>query len=166
MQETDPDSQAEPTPQTIQQEQSHQNTEGTEDETHSKQEEQPVQVPDVMPNIAAPQGRRGVRSRGRTPGWGSAPRRGMGRGCARRPSGLQTDLLAGQYVPNFIWNDTESDGDYKPINIPFPGVEGLREEMPLDAEPIEYFSKYFTDEVIDIICKETVMLNNILSQCS
>ena len=27
--------------------------------------------------------------------------------------------------------------------------------MPLDAGPIEYFSKYFTDEVTDIICKET-----------
>ena len=27
--------------------------------------------------------------------------------------------------------------------------------MPLDAEPIEHFSKYFTDEVTDIICKET-----------
>ena len=27
--------------------------------------------------------------------------------------------------------------------------------MPLDAEPIEYFSKYFIDEVTDIICKET-----------
>lgn len=79
----------------------------------------------------------------------------MGRGYARRPSWLQTDLPAGQYVPNFIWNDTESDGDYRPINIPFTGVEGLREEMPLDAEPIEYFSKYFTDEVTDIICKET-----------
>ena len=26
--------------------------------------------------------------------------------------------------------------------------------MPLDAEPIEYFSKYFTDEATDIICKE------------
>ena len=79
----------------------------------------------------------------------------MGRGCARRSSGLQADLPAGQYVPNFIWNDTESDGDYRPINIPFAGVEGLREEMTLDAEPIEYFSKYFTDKVTDIICKET-----------
>ena len=65
------------------------------------------------------------------------------------------DLPVGQYVPNFIWNDTESDGDYRPINIPLTGVEGLREEMPLDAQPIEYFLKYFTDEVIDIICKET-----------
>ena len=27
--------------------------------------------------------------------------------------------------------------------------------MPLDAEPIEYFSKSFTDEVIDIICNQT-----------
>ena len=31
----------------------------------------------------------------------------------------------------------------------------LREEMPLDAEPIENVSKYFTDEVTDIICEET-----------
>ena len=27
--------------------------------------------------------------------------------------------------------------------------------MSLDAEPIEYFSKYFTDDITDIICKET-----------
>ena len=33
----------------------------------------------------------------------------------------------------------ESDGDYRPINIPFADIEGLREEMPLDAGPIEYF---------------------------
>ena len=37
---------------------------------HSEQEEQPVQVPDVMPNIAP-------RGRGRKAGQGSAPRRGM-----------------------------------------------------------------------------------------
>ena len=79
----------------------------------------------------------------------------MGRGCARRPLGLQTGLPAGQYVPNFIWNDTESDGDYRPINISFTVVEGLREEMPLNAKPIKYFSKYFTDNVTHIFCKET-----------
>ena len=27
--------------------------------------------------------------------------------------------------------------------------------MPLDAEPIEYFSKYLIDEITDIMCKET-----------
>ena len=53
VQETDPDGQAEPTLQTIQQEQSHESAKATEDETHSEQEEQPVQVPDVMPNIAS-----------------------------------------------------------------------------------------------------------------
>ena len=58
---------------------------------------------------------------------------------ARRHSGQQTALPAGQYVPNIIQNDTESYGDYRSINIPFTVVEGLREEMPLDAEPIEYF---------------------------
>ena len=26
--------------------------------------------------------------------------------------------------------------------------------MPLDAEPIEYFLKFFTEEITDIICKE------------
>ena len=36
----------------------------------------------------------------------------MGRGCARRPSGLETALPVGEYVPVFIWNDTESNGDY------------------------------------------------------
>ena len=88
MQETDSDGQAEPTLQTIQQEQSHESTEATEDETHYEQEEQPVKVPDVMPNIAPPQGRR--RGRDRIPSQGSAPRRGMGRGCGKRPSGPQT----------------------------------------------------------------------------
>ena len=38
MQETDPDSQAEPTLITIHQEQSHEGTEATEDKTHSEQE--------------------------------------------------------------------------------------------------------------------------------
>ena len=152
MQETDPDGQAEPTIQTIQEEQSHESTEATEDDTHSEQE-QSLQVPDVMPNIAPPQGRRS--GRGKTPGQDSAPRRGMGRGCAGRQSWLQTALPAGQYILNFIWNDTESDGDYRSINIPFTDVEDLREEIPLDAEPIEYFSKYLTGEVTDIICKET-----------
>ena len=103
-----------------------------------------------MPNIAPHR-----IGRGRTPGQGSTPRRGMGRGCARIPSGLQIDLPAGQYLPKFIWIDTESGGDYRPINIPFTGVEGLGEEVSLDAEPIEYLSDYFTDEVADIICKET-----------
>ena len=58
MQESDPDGQAEPTLQTIQQAQSHKSTEATEDETHSEQEEQPVQVPVVKSNIAPAQGRR------------------------------------------------------------------------------------------------------------
>ena len=58
MQDTDPDGQAEPTLQTIQQEQSHENTAATGDDTHSEQEQQPVQVADVIPNIASPQGRR------------------------------------------------------------------------------------------------------------
>ena len=87
VQQTDPEGQAEPTLQTIQQEQSHESTEATEYETHSKQEGQPTQAPDVMPNIDPPQGRRRGRGRGRTPGWGSAPKRGMGRGHARGHQG-------------------------------------------------------------------------------
>ena len=77
----------------------------------------------------------------------------MAGGYARRPLEQQTALPACQYDPNFIWHD--SDGDYRPINITFTGVEGLREEMPLDAEQTQYFLKYFTDEVAEIICKET-----------
>ena len=49
VQETDPDGQVEPTLQRIQQEQSHKSTEATEVETHSEQEEKPVQVPDLCP---------------------------------------------------------------------------------------------------------------------
>ena len=64
-------------------------------------------------------------------------------------------LPAGQYVPNFIWNDTERDGGYRPINIPFTGVEGLREEMTLDVEPIEYFSKYFTEKLLTLVKRQT-----------
>ena len=88
MQETNPHGQAEPTLQTIQQEQSHESIETTEDQSCSEQEKQSVQVPAVMPNIAPPQGRRRGRVRGRTPGQGSEPRRDMGRRCARKPSGL------------------------------------------------------------------------------
>ena len=85
MQDPDPDGQAEPTLQTIQQEQSHESIEATEDKTHSEQGEQPVQVPNVMPNIAYPQGKRRGRGGGRTPCQGSEPKRSMGSGCARRP---------------------------------------------------------------------------------
>ena len=52
------DGQADPTLQTIQQEKSHESTETKEDETYSEQEEKPVQVPDVMSNIAPHQGRK------------------------------------------------------------------------------------------------------------
>ena len=62
---------------------------------------------------------------------------------------------AGQYVPNYVWTDTAVDGNYRPRDIPFTGVEGLRNPMPQDAEPIDYFKLYFTDEVFDIIYKET-----------
>ena len=64
-------------------------------------------------------------------------------------------LPAGQYVPNYVWTDTAVDGNYRPRDIPFTGVEGLRNPMPQDAECIDYFKWYFTDEVIDIIYKET-----------
>ena len=57
----------------------HESTEVTDDETHSEQEEQPVQVPNVMANVASLQRKR--RRRGRSPGQGSAPRRDIGRGC-------------------------------------------------------------------------------------
>ena len=53
------------------------------------------------------------------------PRRRMGRGCARRPSGLQTALPAGHYLPNFICNDTESDVDYRPIYIALHRCRGF-----------------------------------------
>ena len=87
----------------------------------------------------------------------------MGKVCARRPSGLQTNLPTGQYIPNFMWNNTESDGDYRPINIPFTGVERLREEMPLDEEPIEYFSKYLLMKLLTLFVKrQTDMMDNIL----
>ena len=42
MQVKDPDGEAEPTIQTMQQEQGYESTEATEDETHSEQVEQPV----------------------------------------------------------------------------------------------------------------------------
>ena len=79
MQETETDDQAEPTLQAFEQEQSHESTVATEGKTHSEQEEHPVQVPDVIPNIAPPQ-RRKRRGRGSTPGHGADSRRDMVRG--------------------------------------------------------------------------------------
>lgn len=67
----------------------------------------------------------------------------------------QGPVVAGQYVPNFIWTNTAVDGNYRPRDIPFIGVEGLRNPMPQDAEPIDYFQLYFTDAIVDIICRET-----------
>ena len=82
-------------------------------------------------------------------------RRGIGRGGNQRPVRQQGQIPAGQYVPNYIWTDTAPDGNYRPKDIPFRGVHGLRNPMPQDAEPIDYFKLYFTDAVIDIIYKET-----------
>ena len=59
------------------------------------------------------------------------------------------------YVPNFIWNDREVKELIDLSTYPFTGVDVLRAEIPLDAEAIDYFSKCFTDEATDIICKET-----------
>ena len=67
------------------------------------------------------QGRRRGRGIGRTPGWGSAPRRGMGRGCARKPSGLQTALHAGQYVPNAAY--------FRPKSIVYDWIPTKRNEI-------------------------------------
>ena len=67
----------------------------------------------------------------------------------------QGQIPAGQYVPNYIWTNTAPDGNYRPKDIPFRGVHGLRNPMPQDAEPIDYFKLYFTGAVIDIIYKET-----------
>ena len=51
-------------------------------------------------------------------------------------------------------------GDYRPIKMPFTGVEGLREEMPLDIEPIESFS---LRKLLTLFVKrQTDMLNTIL----
>ena len=49
------------------------------------------------------------------------PAAGIGRGARqhRQPT-------AGQYVPNYVWTDTAVDGNYRPRDIPFTGVEGLR----------------------------------------
>ena len=78
------------------------------------------------------------------------PAAGIGRGPKQH-----RQLPAGQYVPNYVWTDTAVDGNYRPRDIPFTVVEGLRNPMPKDAEPIDYLKLYFTDEVIDIIYKET-----------
>ena len=47
--------------------------------------------------------------------------RGRGRG-ENRPGRHQRQLLAGQYVPNYVWTDTAVDGNYRPRDIPFTGV--------------------------------------------
>ena len=73
----------------------------------------------------------------------------------RRGARQHRQLPPCQYVPNCVWTDTAVVGNYRPRDIPFTGVEGLRNPMPQDAEPIDYFKLYFTDEVIDIIYKET-----------
>ena len=87
----------------------------------------------------------------------------MGRGCARRLSGQQTTLPAGQYGPNFIWNYTECDRAYRLINIPFTGKEGLREEMPLDIRCRANRINTLLMKLLTLFLKrQTDMLNNIL----
>ena len=142
MQETDPDSQAEPTPQTLQQEQSHevlklQRMKCIQNKNSLYKFKMLCTILLLLKEGEEVEVEHLVKVLHQEEVWVED--------VARRPSGLQTALPANQYIPNFIWNDTESDGDYRSINIPFIGVEGLREKMPLDAELIEYFSKYFTD---------------------
>ena len=87
--------------------------------------------------------------------YDSAHGRGNQHPVAGRGRCRGENRLAGQYVSNYVWTDTAVDGNYRPRDLPFTGVEGLRNPMPQDAEPIDYFKLYFTDEVIDIIYKET-----------
>ena len=41
-----------------------------------------------------------------------------------------------------------SGGNYTPIDIPFQGQSGLRCDLQDDAKPVDFFSLYFTDAVI------------------
>ena len=41
------------------------------------------------------------------------------------------------------------------MSIPYTDVDGLRDQMPKDAVPIQYFKLYFNDVIMDIISQET-----------
>ena len=46
-------------------------------------------------------------------------------------------------------------GDYNPLIISFQGQAGLKNPMQGDLKPLNYFSLYFTQEMVQKICDET-----------
>lgn len=61
-----------------------------------------------------------------------------------------------QQVPiAWQWINTFPGGNYNPKNVPFQGQPGLRNPLPEDSKPIDYFTLYFTQEIVQKICDET-----------
>ena len=58
-------------------------------------------------------------------------------------------------APAWIWNDTLPGGNYRPLDTPFTGNTGLTQPMNENPEPSDYFKLYFTDEIYELICRET-----------
>ena len=58
-------------------------------------------------------------------------------------------------APTWIWNDTLPGGNYRPLDTPFTGNTGLTCPMNENPEPADFFKLYFTDEIYDLICRET-----------
>ena len=58
--------------------------------------------------------------------------------------------------PVRVWNNTYPAGNYRPTDIPFQGSnEGITVPMPDHPQVLDYFSLYFTDNVINQMWRET-----------
>ena len=57
--------------------------------------------------------------------------------------------------PVRVWNNTYPAGNYRPTDIPFQGNEGITVPMPDHPQVLDYFSLYFTDNVINQMWRET-----------
>ena len=52
---------------------------------------------------------------------------------------------------NYRWSDSEADSIY----VPFEAIPGLKVDMPADARPVDYLLLFWSDEILEIIVKET-----------
>ena len=56
--------------------------------------------------------------------------------------------------PEWVWNEIQ-EGQFRPQNAPFQGVERIKERIPKNPSALDYFNLYFTNRIIDHMVTET-----------
>ena len=95
------------------------------------------------------------RARGRGRGRGIGGRGGRGQPATGRK---QEERRRGNGVarrdPEWVWNEIQ-EGQFRPQNAPFQGVERIKERIPNNPSALDYFNLYFTNRIIDHMVTET-----------